>query len=45
MKREKLAVVRGGGNIFRYLGHINADSEQLKAILAAGIIKALEREV
>jgi predicted XRE-type DNA-binding protein len=44
MKDEKLEVVRGSGNVFRDLGHTNADSEQLKAILAADIIKALDRD-
>jgi predicted XRE-type DNA-binding protein len=44
MKREGLEVVRGGGNVFRDLWHQNADAEQLKAILAAEIIKALDRE-
>lgn len=37
MKREKLEVVRGSGNVFRDLGHENADAEQFKAILAAEI--------
>src|SRR5450432_3931711 len=45
MKRdEKLDVVRGSGNVFRDLGYKNADAEQFKAILAAEIIKALDRE-
>jgi predicted XRE-type DNA-binding protein len=44
MKRGKLEVVRGSGNVFRDLGHKNADAEQLKAILAAEIIKMLDRE-
>jgi predicted XRE-type DNA-binding protein len=44
MKGEKLEVVRGSGNVFRDLGHENADAEQFKAILAAEIIKALDRE-
>ncbi|MCP4779269.1 MAG: XRE family transcriptional regulator [Hyphomicrobium sp.] len=44
MKREKLEVVRGSGNVFRDLGHENADIEQLKAILAAEIIKTLDRD-
>ena len=43
-KSEKLEVVRGSGNVFRDLGHENADAEQFKAILAAEIIKALDRE-
>jgi predicted XRE-type DNA-binding protein len=44
MKREKLEVVRGSGNVFRDLKHKNADAQQFKAILAAEIIKALDRE-
>ncbi len=44
MRAEKLEVVRGSVNVFRDLGRENADAEQLKAILAAEIIKALERE-
>ena len=44
MKKEKLEVVRGSGNVFRDLGHKNADAEQFKAILAAEIIKAIDRE-
>ena len=41
---EKQKVVRGGGNVFRDLGHVNADAAQFKAILAAEIIKALDRD-
>ena len=37
-------MVRGSGNAFRDLGHKSADAEQFKAILAAEIIKALDRE-
>ena len=44
MKSEKLEVVRGSGNVFRDVGRQNADTEQFKAILAAEIIKALDRE-
>ena len=44
MKSEKLEVVRGSGNAFRDLGHKSADVEQFKAILAAEIIKALDRQ-
>ncbi len=44
MKRKKLEVVRGSGNVFRDLGHKNSDAEQFKPILAAEIIKALDRE-
>ncbi|MGA7924700.1 MAG: helix-turn-helix transcriptional regulator [Candidatus Sulfotelmatobacter sp.] len=44
MKKEKLEVARGSGNVFRDLGHKNADADQFKAILAAEIIKTLDRE-
>jgi predicted XRE-type DNA-binding protein len=44
MKGEKLDVVWGSGNVFRDLGRKNPDVEQLKAILAAEIIKALDHE-
>src|SRR5258707_7712649 len=44
MKSKKLDVMRGSGNVFRDLGHKNADAEQFKAILAAEIIKALDRD-
>ncbi|MDZ4796613.1 MAG: helix-turn-helix transcriptional regulator [Bryobacteraceae bacterium] len=39
-----MEVVRGSGNVFRDLGHANADALQFKAILAAEIIKALDKE-
>ena len=39
-----LDVVRGTGNVFRDLKHKNGDAQQFKAILAAEIIKALDRE-
>ena len=44
MKSEKLQVVRGSGKVFRDLRRENADADQFKAILAAEIIKALDRE-
>ena len=44
MKRKKLEVVKGSGNVFRDLAHKHADADQFKAILAAEIIKALDRE-
>ncbi len=44
MKSEKLEVVKGSGNVFRDLGHRNADADQVKAILASEIIKALDRD-
>jgi predicted XRE-type DNA-binding protein len=44
MRGEKLELVRGSGNVFRDVGRENADIEQLKALLAAEILKALDRE-
>ena len=44
MRSKKLEVVKGSGNVFRDLGHKGADIDQFKSILAAEIIKALERE-
>lgn len=44
MKGEKVELVRGSGNVFRDVGRENADVEQLKALLAAEIIKALDRD-
>ena len=44
MKDQPLEVVRGSGNVFRDLGDDNADVAQFKAILAAEIIKLLDRE-
>ncbi len=44
MKYERIDVVRGSGNVFHDLGHASPDVEQLKAILAAEIIKMLDRE-
>ena len=44
MKTETLKVAPGSGNVFRDLGQENADAKQFKAILAAEIIQALDRE-
>ena len=44
MRSKKLEVVKGSGNVFRDLRQKNSDIAQFKAILAAEIIKALERE-
>jgi predicted XRE-type DNA-binding protein len=44
MKNEKLELVRGRGNVFREMGRDGADAEQFKAILAAEIIKTVDRE-
>src|SRR5438045_2117555 len=43
MKGE-MELVHGSGNIFRDLGRVNADVEQLKALLAAEIIRTLDRD-
>jgi predicted XRE-type DNA-binding protein len=37
-------VLRGSGNVYRDLGQDNADVKQFKALLAAEIIKTLDRE-
>jgi predicted XRE-type DNA-binding protein len=44
MKDEKIEIVRGSGNVFRDMGHASPDVAQLKAILAAEIVKKLDRE-
>ncbi len=36
------ALLRGSGNIFRDLGHPDADREQLRALLAARIVGVLD---
>ncbi len=38
MKSEKLEVVRGSGNVFRDLGHKNADVEQFKTQCGSGAV-------
>ena len=43
MKKEPLELMRGSGNIYRDFNIANADVRQLKAILAAEIIKTLDR--
>jgi predicted XRE-type DNA-binding protein len=43
MKREEF-VRRGSGNVFRDLGKENADVEQFKALLAAEIVKTLDKQ-
>jgi predicted XRE-type DNA-binding protein len=44
MKKEQLDLVRGSGNIYRDFNVADADVRQLKAILAAEIIKTLDRD-
>lgn len=43
MRGERLEVVQGSRNVFRDLGHEDADVKQCRAILAAEIIKTLDR--
>jgi predicted XRE-type DNA-binding protein len=42
--KEAMEVVRGSGNAFRDMGYPDADVLQLKALLAAEIIKLLDSE-
>ena len=44
MKSKKLELVRGSSNVFRDFGIKNADVEQFKALLAAEVIKTLDKE-
>jgi predicted XRE-type DNA-binding protein len=44
MESSIIEVVHGSGNVFRDLGHASPDVEQLRAILAAEIIKMLDRQ-
>jgi len=44
MKKEKIELVHGSGNVFRDFGYANADVEQLKAILATEIAKILDQK-
>jgi predicted XRE-type DNA-binding protein len=44
MKSEPMEVVRGSGNVFRDFEREQSDVDQLKAILAAEIIKMLDRD-
>jgi hypothetical protein len=37
-----MTVIRGSGDVFRELGHPDADREQLRALLAAKIIRLLD---
>jgi predicted XRE-type DNA-binding protein len=44
MNDEPMELIRGSGNVFADFGRRNADAEQLKAILAAEIIKTLDAQ-
>jgi predicted XRE-type DNA-binding protein len=39
-----IELVRGKGNVFRDFGYADADAEHLKAVLAAQIIKVLDKQ-
>ena len=41
---DKIELVHGSGNEFGDLGHPNANTQQQKALLAAEIIKTLDRQ-
>jgi predicted XRE-type DNA-binding protein len=41
---EKLAIVKGSGNLFRDMGEKDADVKQTKALLAAEILRILDKE-
>ena len=44
MNDDPIELVRGSGNLFHDFGQIDADVAQLKAILAAEIIKILDQQ-
>jgi predicted XRE-type DNA-binding protein len=44
MKKEPLELIRGSGNVYRDFNMPNADVRQLKASLAAEIIKKLDKD-
>jgi len=42
MSADAFDIIQGSGNVFRDLGHADADKEQLRALLAARIIGVLD---
>jgi len=44
MKPEPLELIQGSGNVYRDFGYPDADILQMKALLAAEILKTLDRE-
>ena len=44
MKTKPIELIRGSGNVFRDFDRADADVQQFKALLAAEIIKSLDRE-
>lgn len=41
---DEFELVHGSGNLFRDLGRVGADARQLKALLAAQVVKVLDRD-
>lgn len=41
---EDLDLIPGSSNVFRHLGELDADLRQVKAVLAAAVIKALDAQ-
>ena len=41
---EKLEIVKGSGNVFRDMGEKDADVKQTKALLAAEIVRILDKQ-
>jgi predicted XRE-type DNA-binding protein len=39
---DDMDIIRGSGNVFHDLGHLDADREQLRALLAAKVIGVLD---
>lgn len=44
MKDQELDIIRGSGSVYRDFGNADADVKQLKSILAAAIIKSLDKQ-
>ena len=44
MRDKEFDIIRGSGNVYRDFGDPDADVKQLKAILAAAIIRSLDRQ-
>jgi predicted XRE-type DNA-binding protein len=44
VKAKEPEIIRGSGNVYRDFGDPDADVKQLKAILAAEIIRSLDRQ-
>jgi predicted XRE-type DNA-binding protein len=42
MSADDFGVIRGSGNVFRDIGHPDADREQLRSLLAARVIGVLD---